>query len=139
MEESDPTHALARALADVAGAPVELERPADARHGDYATNVALRLAGENRQPPREVAEELRGRIAALDGVAAVDVAGPGFLNVTVDDAWLGAGLATVLADGRLFGGGSADPGPWPSERGRPAGVRARRQGPVRTGLAGSAP
>ena len=109
MEESDPTHALARALADVAGAPVELERPADARHGDYATNVALRLAGESRQPPREVAEELRGRIAALDGVAAVDVAGPGFLNVTVDDAWLGAGLATVLADGRRFGGGSADP------------------------------
>ena len=109
MEESDPTHALARALADVAGAPVELERPADARHGDYATNVALRLAGESRQPPREVAEELRGRIAALDGVAAVDVAGPGFLNVTVDDAWLGAGLATVLAGGRRFGGGSADP------------------------------
>ncbi len=93
----------------MAGAPVELERPADARHGDYATNVALRLAGERRQPPREVAEELRGRIAALDGIGGVEVAGPGFLNVTVDDAWLGSGLGVVLAAGRRFGAGSADP------------------------------
>jgi arginyl-tRNA synthetase len=109
MDGSDPTRALAASLAELAGAPVELERPADARHGDYATNVALRLAGQRRQPPREVAEELRERFAALEGIAAVEVAGPGFLNVSVDDAWLGDGLAAVIDAGRLFGAGSADP------------------------------
>ncbi len=109
MDGSDPTRALAVVLAEVAGAPVELERPADPRHGDYATNVALRLAGERRQPPREVAEELCARIAALDGVGGVEVAGPGFLNITVDDAWLASGLEAVLAAGRAFGAGSADP------------------------------
>jgi len=107
MERADPTRELAAGLAALAGVPVELERPSDPRHGDYATNVALRLAGQRRQPPREVAEELRTEIARRDGIAAVEIAGPGFLNLTVDDAWLGAGLAAVLDQGRLFGAGSA--------------------------------
>src|SRR6188472_1035011 len=85
-----------------------LERPADSRHGDYATNVALRLAGQRRQPPREVADDLSAHIAQLDGVAAVEVAGPGFLNLTVDDAWLGSGLGAVLDAGRRFAAGSAE-------------------------------
>jgi arginyl-tRNA synthetase len=106
---ADPIQSLAAGVAAVAGAPVELERPADARHGDYATTVALHLAGERRQPPREVAAELAERIDEVDGVAGVDVAGPGFLNLTVDDAWLGSGLATVLAAGRSFGSGTGDP------------------------------
>jgi len=109
MEGADPTTELAASLARLAGAPVELERPSDSRHGDYATNVALRLAGERRQPPREVATELRAQIVQLDGIGGVEVAGPGFLNLTVDDAWLGAGLAGVLAAGNRFGAGSADP------------------------------
>ena len=109
VEDADPIRSLAAELAGVAGAAVELERPADARHGDYATNVALRLAGGRRQPPREVAAELVEGIEALEGVAGVDVAGPGFLNVRVDDAWLGSGLATMLSSGRSFGGNSADP------------------------------
>jgi arginyl-tRNA synthetase len=108
MDGSDPTRALAASLAELAGAPVELERPADARHGDYATNVALRLAGQRRQPPREVAAELQESFAALEGIAAVEVAGPGFLNLSVDDTWLGDGLAAVVDAGRLFGAGSAD-------------------------------
>ena len=83
-------------------------RPSDERHGDYATNVALRLAGTLRRPPREVAEELRERVAGLDGVAGVEVAGPGFLNLTVDDGWLAGGLAAVLEAGGGFGGGVAD-------------------------------
>jgi arginyl-tRNA synthetase len=107
VRSPDPTRALAAALAEVAGSAVELERPADPRHGDYATNVALRLAGERRQPPRDVAAELRERSLAVPGVAGVDVAGPGFLNVTVDDGWLSAGVAAVLAAGTSFGSGSA--------------------------------
>jgi arginyl-tRNA synthetase len=107
VPDTDPIEALTRALADVAGVDVELERPADPTHGDYATNVALRLAGGRRQSPREVAAELAPGIAAIDGIADVEVAGPGFLNITVDDHWLGASVAALLAAGRGFGGGTA--------------------------------
>ena len=87
---------------------VELERPSDPQHGDYATNVALRLAGTRRQAPREVADELAAALRELDGIATVAVAGPGFLNLTVDDAWLASGLEAVLAAGRSFGSGAAE-------------------------------
>ncbi|HEY7344163.1 MAG TPA: arginine--tRNA ligase, partial [Gaiella sp.] len=109
METPDPVRALTASLAGLAGVDVELERPSDVQHGDYATNVALRLAGVRRQPPRDVAAELADRVRTLDGVADVEVAGPGFLNLTVDDAWLGAALGTVLSAGHSFGAGSADP------------------------------
>jgi arginyl-tRNA synthetase len=106
--EHDPVLMLERALGDLAGVPVTLERPTDPKHGDYATNVALRLAGAERRPPRDVAAELAERAAALDGVERVEVAGPGFLNITVDDTWLGSALAAVNAAGRRFGAGSAE-------------------------------
>ncbi|HEX3290266.1 MAG TPA: arginine--tRNA ligase [Gaiella sp.] len=108
METPDPVRSLTASLADLAGVDVELERPSDAQHGDYATNVALRLAGARRQPPREVAADLADGVRALDGIAGVEVAGPGFLNVTVDDAWLGSALGTALSAGRSFGAGSAE-------------------------------
>jgi arginyl-tRNA synthetase len=109
VETPDPVRALTASLAGLAGVDVELERPSDVQHGDYATNVALRLAGVRRQPPRDVAAELADRVRTLDGVADVEVAGPGFLNLTVDDAWLGAALGTLLSAGHSFGAGSADP------------------------------
>ena len=99
---------LEAAVGSLAGVPVELTRPPETQHGDYATNVALRLAGERRQPPREVANELAAKIRAHDGIASVEVAGPGFLNLTVDDAWLGAGLAAIVDAGTTFGGGVAE-------------------------------
>jgi len=108
MTVLDPITALAVALSDAGGAPIALERPADPRHGDYATNVALRLAGETRRPPHEVAEELRKKLAAVDGIAAVEIAGPGFLNLTVDDAWLAGRVEEVVREGSSFGSGSAE-------------------------------
>lgn len=60
---------------------VHLERPRDPDHGDWATNVAMTLAGILRRAPRQIAEELRDRFdGEAAGVAAVEVAGPGFLN-----------------------------------------------------------
>jgi len=56
---------LEEALAGIAGAPVELERPGDTGHGDYATNVALRLAGALRRPPLEIADKIAA--AAVEG------------------------------------------------------------------------
>jgi arginyl-tRNA synthetase len=107
MTQVDPAGDLASTLGELAGVPVELERPSDERHGDYATNVALRLAGERRQPPREVAGELAERVSALDEVARAEVAGPGFLNITVADSWLRAALGEVVAAGRAYASGSA--------------------------------
>jgi len=106
--KTDPIVALETAIRDRIGVPVELERPSDTRHGDYATNVALRLAGGRRQPPRDVAAELAEALRSVDGIADVEVAGPGFLNLTVDDAWLGGALASIVGEGRSFGAGSAD-------------------------------
>ncbi len=108
MDGTDPLRSLEVALGALAGAEVDLERPSDPRHGDYATNVALRLAGGRRMPPRDVALELAARVSELEGIAGADVAGPGFLNLTVDDAWVGASLQTIFAAGRSFGAGSAE-------------------------------
>ena len=103
---ADPVGALASALAAAAGAPVALDRPADPSHGDYATNVALQLAGAARRPPREIAEELAAAAAELDGVAHASVAGPGFVNLALDDGWFVRTLEGMLEDSD-FGGGSA--------------------------------
>jgi len=98
---------LAGALSGLAGAPVQLERPSDPSHGDYATNVALRLAGQLKRQPREVAEELAARVAGLAGVERAEVAGPGFLNLFLDDAWFAAVLGGIVAAADAFGAGSA--------------------------------
>jgi arginyl-tRNA synthetase len=95
---------LEAALSELAGSAVELERPKDPAHGDYATSVALRLAPLLGRPPREVAEDLAARATAVAGVEGAAVAGPGFLNLRVGDAFLGEVLAEI-DDG--YGGGSA--------------------------------
>jgi len=97
------------ALADRVGADVTLERPSDAEHGDYATNAALRLAGARRQPPREVAAELAEAAAALPEVERAEIAGPGFVNLFLADAWFADTLAVILAAGESFGGEWAEP------------------------------
>jgi len=96
---------LAGAVAEVAGADVELERPSDPVHGDFATNVALRLGGAQRRPPRELAQELAAKVAELPQVERAEVAGPGFLNLFVTDEFLADALAEIDA---TYGGGSAD-------------------------------
>jgi arginyl-tRNA synthetase len=85
-------------LSDLAGSPVELERPQDPEHGDYATNVALQTAAQQRRPPRELASELAERAAELEEVERAEVAGPGFLNLWVTSAWLAEVLDEIGPD-----------------------------------------
>jgi arginyl-tRNA synthetase len=108
--------AVERAASAAAGAdaPVPksrptLERPRQADHGDYATNAAMLLAPVMRAAPRDVAgrlaDELRSGLgASLD---RVEIAGPGFLNLFLSDAWYVDALGHVLAAGDRFGAGSA--------------------------------
>ena len=92
-------------LSDLAGAPVELERPQDPAHGDYATNVALQTAARHRRAPRELASELAERVVELDEIERAEVAGPGFLNLWVTAEWLGEALAEIGAD---YGAGGTE-------------------------------
>jgi arginyl-tRNA synthetase len=104
---ADPVSGLAEAVADAVGAPVELGRPADPAHGDFATNAALQQAGAKRRPPRELAAEIALRAAALPDVERAEVAGPGFVNLFLADGWFAAALAGMLEAGDGFGGDSA--------------------------------
>jgi arginyl-tRNA synthetase len=109
LPAADPVAALAAELTEVAGAPIELDRPSDPTHGDYATNAALRLAAERRRPPRELADELATSAASLRAVERTEVAGPGFVNLWLTDAWFGEALAAIVERGRNFGDGEPEP------------------------------
>jgi arginyl-tRNA synthetase len=105
---ADAVAELARELGGVARAPVELERPSDPAHGDYATNVALRLAGERRESPRAIAAAIADGAGGLASVDRAEVAGPGFVNLFLSDTWFVDALGAMLAAGEDFGAGSAD-------------------------------
>lgn len=89
--------------ADAVPASVTVERPRSREHGDWATNVAMQVAKKAGKAPREVAEVLAARLREVDGVAAVEVAGPGFLNITVDTAAAGALARVVVEAGEAYG------------------------------------
>ncbi|MGY1660616.1 arginine--tRNA ligase [Geodermatophilus sp. SYSU D00705] len=84
-------------------ADVLVERPKNPEHGDYATNVALRLAKPAGRPPREVAEVLAGELRASAGIASVDIAGPGFLNITLAQGALGRIAVDAVRAGEAYG------------------------------------
>ncbi|QBX56493.1 arginine--tRNA ligase [Nocardioides seonyuensis] len=98
----------AMTLPDGIPASVTVERPRQEGHGDYATNVALQLAkrvqvsGQGTNP-RALAELLSTRLADTPGVARVEVAGPGFLNITVEAGAQGEVAADVVAAGASYG------------------------------------
>lgn len=92
------------ALTDGETAPaVRVERPKNRDHGDWATNIALQISKKVGLNPREVAQILAARITELAGVASVDIAGPGFLNITLDAAAAGELAKTIVEQGPAFG------------------------------------
>lgn len=98
---------LERVVADLAGTdevPVQLERPRNPEHGDWATNVALVLAGRLKQSPRQIAETIAERLdVAASGVTSVEVAGPGFINFRLAGAVLEGQLAEIVSADRAYG------------------------------------
>jgi arginyl-tRNA synthetase len=82
---------------------VHVERPRVREHGDYATNVALRLAKPAGRPPREVADLVAARLRDHEAVASVEVAGPGFLNIRLAGGALGLVVRTVVERGGHYG------------------------------------
>jgi arginyl-tRNA synthetase len=84
-------------------AEVRVERPKVKEHGDYATSISLQLAKPAGRPPREVAEAIAKPLRETSGVASVDVAGPGFLNITLDSAAQGELARTVVTAGADYG------------------------------------
>ena len=90
-------------LSDGVPASVRVERPKVKEHGDYATNVAMQLAKQAGRPPREIAELIAARLAKTDGIAAAEVAGPGFLNVRIDAGAQGVLAAEIVAAGDSYG------------------------------------
>jgi len=91
---------VAPALADT---PIQLERPKQAGHGDFASNLALQLAKPLRRSPREVAAQLVAELPASPLVVGCEVAGAGFINFTLDSGAKTAAVQQVLARGAEFG------------------------------------
>ena len=86
---------------------LRLERPKSRAHGDYATNIALALAKAAKLAPRVIAESLAPLIAEIPGVAAAEVAGPGFINIRLDSATLGQTAQIIVEKGADYGTGTA--------------------------------
>src|SRR5947199_10427247 len=103
-------HAACRTLAAEANWPegidfsrVVVEPPRDASHGDMATNAAMVLAKEAKAKPRDLAEQIAERLRADDLIEKVDVAGPGFINLTLKTQVWADALRTVLREGDAYG------------------------------------
>lgn len=84
---------------------VVLERPRNREHGDWASSIAMKLAKPLGVNPRELADEIAVELRAADGVASVDVAGPGFINITLDTAAAAALARTIVEQGADYGRG----------------------------------
>ena len=100
--------AIARgAFAGEVPASVRLDRPKNRDHGDYATSIALQLAKAAGIAPQEVAKIIAADLTALDAITSVDIAGPGFINITLNRASQAELVRTILIAGDKYGHGNS--------------------------------
>jgi arginyl-tRNA synthetase len=85
------------------GSVIEVENTRDPQHGDFASNLAMRLAKASRQNPRKVAESLVQLLPKSDAVAKVEIAGAGFINFFLTDGAYHSQIAQILQQGRNYG------------------------------------
>ena len=86
---------------------IKLERPKDRTHGDYATSIALQLAKPAGMNPREVAAIICEQLVGTDGISKVEIAGPGFINITLNRANQAELVSTILKATKDYGKGNA--------------------------------
>ncbi|GAA4812868.1 arginine--tRNA ligase [Tomitella cavernea] len=96
---------LAAAGLDVSVVPetLSVERPRNPEHGDYASNIAMQIAKKVGRPPRALAESIVAELGAADGIAAAEIAGPGFINIRLGAAAQGAIVERVLEQQADYG------------------------------------
>ena len=120
MSSLSQSQSLAAAISAAIGAAIErgdlvgtipvtipLERPKNRDHGDYATSVALQLAKPAGMSPRAVAELLQSSLLALSEVTAVEIAGPGFINITLNRSSQAELVSTILSSPTTYGTGNS--------------------------------
>ena len=83
-----------------------LERPKNRDHGDYATSIALALSKPSGIAPRKIAEIIVAGLQVREDIAALEIAGPGFVNITLDKSSQGGVIANILTAGKSFGYGN---------------------------------
>jgi len=93
------------ATVEISESAVTLERPRDAAHGDWASSFALKLGKGLGRVPREFATEVAELLVQEDGIAAADVAGPGFVNIRLDAAAAGELARRIVDEGEAYGRG----------------------------------
>ncbi|MEV4802536.1 arginine--tRNA ligase [Nonomuraea sp. NPDC049421] len=124
--------ALARAFGSEHADADPLIRPS--QFADFQANVAMSLAKRLRRSPREVAEAIRTELSDFPGT--VEVSGPGFLNITLDDGWIAAEAGEILADQRLGVGTSAPPQTVVIDYSAPNAAKEMHVGHLRTTIVG---
>jgi arginyl-tRNA synthetase len=82
---------------------VSVERPRNPEHGDYASALALQVAGQAGVPPRELAQEIAAKLGEDPEIQSVEIAGPGFLNIRLSSAASGAVAGIVVEQGDAYG------------------------------------
>jgi len=92
---------------EVTEADTAVERPKNREHGDWASNAAMKFAKRIGANPRELAQEIASRVAGIDGVAKAEVAGPGFINITLDAASAGETARRIVEQGAAYGTGDS--------------------------------
>ena len=102
--------AVRKAFPAAGDCTIDLERPRNADHGDFATNVALQLAKRVGRKPRETAEAILAALPENDEITAADIAGPGFINFTLSRDTRFSVVATIGREGTRFGRGRGGEG-----------------------------
>jgi len=82
---------------------VVLDRPRNRDHGDWSSNIAMRLAKKLGSNPRELAQRIADDLASVDGISSVEVAGPGFINIRLEAGAAGALAKTIVDAGAAYG------------------------------------
>lgn len=138
MTPEDLAAAIRAALAELVAAgelavqvpeSLRVERPRQAGHGDWSSTIAMQLAKPAGMPPRELATKLADALGRVGGIAAIDVAGPGFLNITLEVASAGDLARAIVGAGSAYGRGD-------SARGRTVNleyISANPTGPLHIG------